>query len=291
MTAGLRSDAAGYSALQHGGVDVIKFNANGLLNAPVAVRQAVLSGPVDSNGFAAFGGSTGSTTVTAAGTLKATAAASGDANYTGSIVNPSWTGLSVNGTMFLYLDIDQYGTITTGSTTLAPAYQWGGAYSTTNNQNTFNIQEMTMKVGNGSTASQVYRVFVGEVTVAGGVTTAIVWYALMGRYDSGFTATLPGTSTTTSKNSFIGVKPWSVAVVIECTTTDSGYSVGDQLLAGYMTGAGGAFQSLAVWATSNTVGFTTSTPNAAVVFPKGGGSGVNLTPASWKYKLVAQRGW
>lgn len=148
------------------------------------VRQTVLSGPVDSSGLPNFGGSTGSTTVTASGTLVPTAA-NGNSNRTGSITNPSWTGLSTNGTMYLYLDIAADGTCTPGSTTLAPTYRWGGADVVTNNQNTFNIQEMQMKVGNGSTASQVWRVFVGQVTVAGGVVTAIVWYALMGRYCSG----------------------------------------------------------------------------------------------------------
>lgn len=169
------------------------------------VRQTVLSGPVDSNGLPNFGGSTGSTAVTASGTLKATAAAGGDTNYTGSITNPSWTGLSTNGTMYLYLDITSAGVVTTGSTTLAPNYQWGGTYSTTNNQNTFNIQEMTMKAGNGSTASQVYRVFVGEVTVSGGVVTAITWYAIMGRYHSGRFSV--SSSTTYSKAHNLGVQP------------------------------------------------------------------------------------
>lgn len=148
---------------------------------PVTVRQTVELGTVDSNGFAAFGGSTGSTTVTTATTLYLNAA-NGMVNRRGSITNPSWTGLSTNGTMYAYLDIAADGTCTTGSTTLAPVYQFGGTYSTTSNQFTFNIQEMTGKVGNGSTAAQTYRVFVGEVTVASGVVTAITWYALMGRY-------------------------------------------------------------------------------------------------------------
>jgi hypothetical protein len=167
------------------------------------VRQTVLSGPVDTSGLAAFGGSTGSTTVTAAGTLTATASNGVAGDRTGSIVNPSWTGLSTNGAMFLYLDIAANGTCTTGSTTLAPTYRWGGADVTTNNQATFNIQEMQMKVGNGATAAQTYRVFVGEVTVAGAVVTAITWYALMGRYSSGRFAI--AASTAYNRNHNIGV--------------------------------------------------------------------------------------
>jgi len=147
------------------------------------IRQTVLSGPVDTSGLPNFGGSTGGTTVTASGTLTPTAA-NGAANRTGSITNPAWTGLSTNGTMYLYLDIAADGSCTTGSTTLAPTYRWGGADVTTSGQFTFNIQEMVGKVGNGSAAVQTYRVFVGEVSVAAGVVTAIAWYALMGRHIS-----------------------------------------------------------------------------------------------------------
>ena len=127
---------------------------------PPPIRQTVLGGPVDSSGYSAFGGGTGSTTVTASGTLTCTAAngvnSSGPLDKTFQITNPSWTGLSTNGTMYLYVDWNS-GTPITGSVTLAPTYQWGGTYSTTNNQHTFNIQEMTMKVGNGATAQGVVR--------------------------------------------------------------------------------------------------------------------------------------
>ena len=57
-----------------------------------------------------------------------------------------------------------------------------GSASTTSGQATFNIQDMQMLVGNGTTADQKWRVFVGEVTVAAAVVSAITWYALQGRY-------------------------------------------------------------------------------------------------------------
>jgi hypothetical protein len=180
-------------------------------NVFVPVRQTVLSGPVDSSGLPAFGGSTGGTTVTATGTLYATAAngfgSSGAVDVVGSVTNPSWTSLSTNGTMYLYVDIAG-GVATTGSGTLAPAYQWGGTYSTTSGQFTFNIQEMIGKVGNGSSAVQTNRVYVGEVTVAGGVVTAITWYALQGRYNSGRFAVAASTAYAKSHN--IGVRPMTV---------------------------------------------------------------------------------
>lgn len=254
------------------------------------VRQTVLSGPVDSNGYAAFGGATGSTTVTATGTIKATAAAGGDANRTGSIVNPSWTGLSTNGAMYLYMDIDAAGVITTGSTTLNRIEQWGGTYSTTNGQNTYNIQEMTMKVGNGSSAIQVYRVFVGEVTVSGGVVTAITWYALMGRYESAWTNTLPGANTAISSNHNIGITPRNKKLVCECLTTEGGYLVGD--VAVFCTWAGSYCTSTdSPWVNRTSVGFTTGATTAFAGTTKNTLGGLGPTAANWKYKFTADRGW
>lgn len=260
-------------------------------NTYVPARQTVLTGPVDSSGFSAFGGSTGSTTVTATGTLKATAAAGGDANYTGSITNPSWTGLSTNGTMYLYLDITSAGVVTTGSTTVAPTYQWGGTYSTTNNQHTFNIQEMTMKAGNGSVASQVNRVFVGEVTVAGGVVTAITWYALMGRYDSGYTNTLPGVGTNISKNHNIGTVPRYTSFEIKCLTTDSGYAVGD-VVSPYTQGAAGFVSPFTPSKTANAMQVTTGSTSSFVLNNKTTGTAASVgSLANWAYRMIADRGW
>lgn len=256
------------------------------------VRQTVLNGTVDSNGLPNFGGSTGSTTVNTSTTLTLSAAngfgSSGNVDQVFQITNPSWTGLSTNGTMYLYVDYNS-GSPTTGSTTLAPTYQWGGTYSTTSNQHTFNIQEMTMKVGNGSSAAQTYRVFVGEVTVAGGVVTAITWYALMGRYEGPFTATLPGTATTTSFNHNIGEYPRIVNIEAQCTTADIGYSVGDRVQV-FGSSGGGVNAILNVKATAKSCAFTTGATNAMKLIDNTGVI-TTMTAASWKYRMLAYRGW
>jgi hypothetical protein len=263
---------------------------------PVPVRQTVLSGPVDINGFSAFGGSTGSTTVTATGTLRATAAngfdATGQLDYEGSTTNPSWTSLSTNGTMYLYLDIAAAGTCTTGSTTLAPTYRWGGADVATSGQFTFNIQEMVGKVGNGSVATQTYRVFVGEVTVAGGVTTAITWYQLMGRYQGAFVATFPaGSGTAISLNHNIGSQPDSFNLDIKCTTTELGYAVGDVVRLS-SSPAPTNYNTLTPWATAKTCGFTTgSSATQTGIINKSTGVFANITAANWSYRMTALRGW
>lgn len=256
----------------------------------VPVRQTVLTGPVDSAGLPSFGGATGSATVTASGTLKATAS-TGASNYTGSITNPSWTGLSTDGTMYLFLDITSAGVVTTGSTTLVPVYQWGGTYSTTNLQNTFNIQEMTMKAGNGSTAAQVYRVFAGEVTVAGNVVTAITWYALMGRYVSADTATLPASGIAVSKNHNIGVQPTQTELWFRNTTTDAGYVAGD-VLRNPSSQPPSGFHPQSVFSTYKTVGFTSTNHSTPwVTQEKTTGAMTQLTLANWSYFLTASRGW
>ncbi len=262
----------------------------------VQVRQTVLSGPVDSNGLPNFGGSTGSGTVTAAGTLIATAAngfgASGNVDRIGSIVNPSWTGLTTNGVMYLGLTIASNGGCTPFVTTLQPVYQWGGTFSTTANQRTFNIQAMQMQVGNGSTASQSYDIFIGEVLVSANVTSSITWYAIMGRYEAPYTSTLPSGGTATSFNHNLGVVPSYFRTKIKCLTGEFNYSVGDEADP-LMDGTGAPVQPFLMYTTYKTGGFTTwnAVASAWGLFNKSTGAPVTITLANWAYKSIFYRGW
>jgi hypothetical protein len=276
----------------------------------VPVRQTVLSGPVTSAGLPDFGGSTGSTTVTMTGTLVATAAngavASGATDLAGSITNASWTGLSTNGTMYLYLTVNADGTCTPGSTTLEPVYQQGGTYSTTNGQSTFNIQEMTMKVGNGSSAAQAYRVFVGEVTVAGNVVTAITWYALMGRYIGAWTSTIPGTNTEVTENHNLGLGSGAGAgyaapgiagkLALRCDSADTGYAAGEIFHGAMTQPSAGNYALLTPRLRKNTLALRTGASIAflwmnastgALAYTGGGG----VTSASWSYRFEVSRTW
>ena len=275
---------------------IIKTSGQALVASKSSpTRQTVLFGAVDTAGLPAFGGSTGSTTVTQSTTLTVTAAngfdANGNVDRVGQITNASWTGLSTNGTMYLYLDIASNGTCTTGSGTLAPTYREGGADVVTANQFTFNIQEMIGKVGNGATAAQTYRVYVGEVTVAGGVVTAIRWYALRGRYRSAYTATLPNTATVVTQNSNLGVEPEFVQVILRCTTTDNGFAVGNTIR--FTTGGGynGTYIATGVGGDASTVWLSCGGASGFVSVPKGGGTSVALTPANWSYALESKRIW
>lgn len=255
----------------------------------VPVGQTVLDGPVDSSGLPAFGGSTGGTTVTMAGTLTATAAngvdANGAVNRVGQITNASWTGLSTDGTMYLYLDIAADGTCTTGSSTLEPIYQHGGAYSTVSGQFTFNWQERVGKVGDGAAANQTYRVFAGEVAVAGGVVTAITWYALKRRYDSGYTSTLPSAGLT-SKNHNLGVMPafGGIVATAKCLTSEGGFAVGDVISLNSVSTYG---ISPPIVLTRLTVGLIAGNGTPPFVYlNKSTGALFSLTAANWAYRLT-----
>lgn len=265
-----------------------------LASVPLPVRQTVLSGPVDTNGLPSFGGSTGSTTVTASGTLIATAAngfvVGGQVDRVGSITNPSWTGLSTNGTMYLYLDIAANRTCTTGSTTLEPNYRWGGADVVTNGQFTFNIQEMVGKVGNGSVATQTYRVFVGQVTVAGGVVTAITWYALQGRYESP-EQSVPANNTLLSLNHNIGVRPQKYDVKFRCATTEYGYPVGSEATFSANDDGDGS-RNNGSYATRLVAAWINTSTSATPFIKRFDAAGLaNLTAGNWRVVMQAQRGW
>jgi hypothetical protein len=269
----------------------IKFLLSKLFTTPVSrpvpVRQTVLSGPVDSNGLPNFGGATSGTSVTMTGTIVATAA-NGSLNRTGSGTNLQWTGLSTNGTMYLYVDVNADGTLTTGSGTLAPNYRWGGADVTTNGQFTFNIQEMSGKVGNGSAATQTYRVYVGEVTVAGNVVTAITWYALNGKYISPDQA-IPanGTAASVSHNLGINTPYTSLLLYLKNSTTDLSYAVNDCIpLNDADSGTNVATASVARM-TAQVNGNYTSIGLAN----KSTGSRAGITAANWRFVFHVTRDW
>lgn len=269
----------------------------GSAGATPPVRQTVLNGPVDMNGLPDFGGVIGSTTVTQTGTIIVTSAqgfsSSGSVDRVGQITNAAWTGLSTNGTMFLWLDVAINGTCTTGSTTLTPIYQFGGTPSTTNGQITFNVQEMTCYVGNGGAAPATYRVLVGEVTVAAGVVSAIIWYALQGRYFAPFTATLPAAGVAVSKSHNLGTNFILSApyILMECTTNDSGYVVGDRVVNPSSNASGGGYGPTPNTFSRLLVRFTGASTQPFRLNNLVGGTEVIPTAASWRYSLIVNRGW
>jgi len=271
------------------------------------VRQTVSAGPVTTAGLPDFLGtnpgalSITTSNVSASYPLVATAA-NGWSSTTGAPVDTigystsalQWTGLTASRAAatpnYLYVTISG-GVMTTGSTIVAPVYQWGGTPATTAGLFTFNISEMRGYLGNGTTAPQTNLVMVGEAVTDGTGVTATVEYAYNGRFETPFTATLPGTATYTSASHNIGVTPRIAKLVIENTTTELGYAVGDQLTEGHLSTYSTSYVAVPIVSSARTIGFQTSSSTSLQAFTRTTGVPAALTLASWKYAFVAGRGW
>lgn len=266
------------------------------------VRQTVSGGPVTSGGFPNLAGATGSTSVTTSNISSTTpltvTASNGYSATTGapvdrfgfSTTNLTWSGLSTNGTMYLYVDVAANGTLSTGSTTLSPIYQFGGTRSITNNQFQYNVSEGYASVGNGASAIQTYRVFVGDVIVAAGVVSVINWYCYNGLFQSGDTA-WPAAATAAAFNHNLGLTFGLVASVqAVCITAELGYAIGDVVdpktlpAAGYTT-------PLCVWKRYTTAGFTTGANASLWLIHNTTGVDTMATVGNWKYRTTVKRGW
>lgn len=268
------------------------------VTAPPPVRQTVNAGPVTTAGLPDFlPGTSGSLSLTSqnlsstvpflATAANGATAARGQSNRSGiALSNLTWSALTASSTLYLYVTVNADGTLTPGFTTLAPIYQLGGTPATTSGQFTFNYGEMKGYMGGGSTAPQAYIVFVGECITNGSTVTSAIAYAYNGLYSSGWTATLP-TATSVSKNANLGVAESNSLLIIECTTTNNGYAVGDRLSFTSTNAYGANGEGIAVFSSLNIVGFGVG--NNWPVNPKGGGLSVALTVGSWKYKLTSRR--
>lgn len=271
------------------------------------MRQTVSAGPVTTAGLPDFLGTNPSalsittSNISSSYPLVATAA-NGWSSTTGAPVDTigystsplQWTGLTASRAAatpnFLYVTISG-GVMTTGSTLLAPIYQWGGTPATTNGQFTFNIGEMRGYLGNGTTAPQTNLVMVGEAATDGTGVISTVEYAYNGRYESAFTSTLPGSATYTSATHNLGVKPKTAKLVTECTSTEIGYSVGDQITEGHVSLYSTSYVPLPIVATAYAIGFQTGASAGLVLLERTTGTATALTAAKWKYKFIAERGW
>lgn len=308
----IEGGGAGVARTVPGGVrfDVVRDAATGTwrliyLNTPPAPatgrRQTVAGGPVTSTGLPNFLPASASgltlTTQNVGVTAPLVITAAGGFGIFGAVdrvaalvANFSWT-LADASSLYLFVDIDTLGNVTPGSTTTAPAYQPGGTYSTTSGAFTFNQVEMVGKLGNGSTAAQVWRVFVGEAVTSGGNISSTVAYAYNGRYESAFTATLPAAATATPANHNLGVMPGRVRWIAECTSTDLGYAVGEQIDDTNNAGNNGTFSTaVAISRTKTALSYNTS-GNPYGVLHKTTGAYTALDPTKWKYKFLADRDW
>ena len=271
-------------------------------------RQTVAAGPVSTAGLPTFLPSTnGALSLTAqniTSTARFVATAANGWDWQGrpndrvgvSLTNLAWTGLTASRAAatpnFLYVAIGTDGTLTPGHTLLAPIYQSGGTPDTTSGQFTFNIAEMKGYLGNGSTAPEAFVVFVGEAATDGSGVISTVAYAYNGIYDSGFTSTLPSVSSSTSVSHNLGLVPRFREFMLECTTANGNYAVGDQLnLASTQGSEAGTTRMSVLTATRNGLRLTLTSSSAFVALDPALFGGIVLTASSWKYKFIADRGW
>ena len=132
---------------------------------------------------------------------------------------------------------------------------------------------------------------VGEAATDGSGVISTVAYAYNGRFESAFTATLPGTATYTSASHNLGVNPRVAKLVIENTTTELGYAVGDQITEGHLSTYSTSYVSVPIVSSAKTIGFQTSASTSLHANTRTTGVPGALTLASWKYGFVADRGW
>jgi len=264
-----------------------------LSSAPVSgIRQTVQSGSVDTSGFANFVSIGTGLNVNINGTIPVIIHSAGgaiSADRLGTISADKTLLLPASSTSYIYETVATDGTCTSGSTILAPIYQFGGIPAVTNGKFTFNIGEMKGYLGNGTTAPQVYLTFIGEVVTGISTVTSVITYALNGLYDSGFTNTVPTTSSLISKNSNLGVHADISSLVYECITIDLGYSVEDRIF--ISLGVGGNNNTPQVSVSKNTISISVLTASTGIILKAGGTTLTAITPSRWKYKLIANRGW
>ncbi len=194
-------------------------------------------------------------------------------------------------TNFLWVDVGTDGVLTTGRTLLPPNYVQGSTPSVTLNQFAYNIQESKGYYGNGSTAPQTYKVFVGEVQASTATITSSVAYAVNGYYDSGFTTPLPATATIVVRNHNLGfLTNLKVTPIVVNLVAEQGY-VPTQYVYDPQTANTTFVYNSSCRLLRNNLGFTTGTTTAVNLISASTGASIAATAANWQYKFIVERNW
>ena len=210
-----------------------------------------------------------------------------------------WSGLSTNGTYYLWVDRNtSTGALTYGKTaaSLRPTYVNGGSAATTpDTQHTFFINAMTMWAGNGSTASQVQRVFLGEVVVAANVISSITPYMPRGQFQSGADDAMGAinANTTYTQTHQLGVTPRQLRWVMVCGAADLNYAMGDELPVTSVLTTGANYKMVVEGANATSAYLVTAfavSPSAGLP-DKTGYTPAAITAARWTLRCYADRGW
>lgn len=274
------------------------YNSGASAYSKVNTRQTIITGSTDANGLANLL-SIGATVLTV--DLKATAVpvsltiAQGfmgglpqDLVQTISAdVVAAWTVPDAS-TSFLYVDYTTSNPVF-GSTILAPVYQWGGPPSIANGQHTYVISSGVMWVGNGIAATQVNRVFFGEIISAGGIVTGGTSYAYNGIYQGPWITPLPTGGTTASIAHNLGTLPTTLKLTVQNITGELGWTALD-IAEGVLGGHAGAAVPLTMRKKRTTIDLIVD-GSGLMIENIGGATFAAMTLAKWNYSLYAARGW
>jgi hypothetical protein len=157
---------------------------------------------------------------------------------------------------------------------------------------------MVAYLGNGTVANPVFAVCLGQVnTNSSGVVTSIIWYAMNGRYDSGWTATLPGAASNVTVLHYMYPAPagsdfGTISAEILLTpagTVQSGFSSGF-VYKNPSAAINGNYFPISYFVNGMDFEYTTGNyyPFSLV---NASGAVVELTAADWQYRHIVRRGW
>jgi hypothetical protein len=198
------------------------------------------------------------------------------------------SGLTANSINFIYADIDANGGVTLGKTTLAPVFQYSGAYSTTLGQYTFNIQDMTGKVGNGTTADLTCRVFLGRAVTGFSTVTSVNCVPLNARVVGEFSSIANGGAHLT--NHFIFSDRLNVKWSFICISADLGYSAGYNVEAADTYQGGTSARGLTVEYDELFAVMLLGTSGFYLI-PYSLGAAALADTTKWKGRMTIERSW
>ncbi len=267
----------------------------------VSVRQTVLGCSVDSTGLPNFLG-TGATTTSvylqngATTPLVVTFAYgnhdTGAVDYVTRISanGATWTGLGGDTTYYLYVDRNvSTGAITYDHTLSRPNYTRTNTVGTGSGNFTYLINTGFMYEGNAA-STPIQRVFVGEATTVAGAVTSVTAYMPRGEFQSPADIVFALDNSSDSQTHRLGLSPEFHRWVMVNQNGSDGHAAGD-LVSSPPFGGSGVFPELFANATTLTLRYMFAQYPPYVFSAAASPALLFITPANWKIRFYARRGW
>lgn len=204
----------------------------------------------------------------------------------GSLTTFNWNG---NTDEFEFVPFCRYPAGTT-FTPPAAAGTVGGDFFSTADAKMYTVSGASVVVNTDPVLTQVARVYLGEQDTSGAAVTATRTYAYRGIYTGTLTTPLPGTTTQTTINHNVGVRPTKVELILENIIAEQSYKPGDQLRDPNTSNATYVVP-IPKRTTANSMSFSTQQTTAWLSTPAIGGANVGLTAANWGYRVNVDRGF